>query len=223
MATPRSPRSPFAPRVGARLSEVAPGPDEAASDLALQDAHWRDAALAGERLEFAEVMGARLEHGDLHDTEWYRSSLVDVDADALDLANALFTESQWRRVLVQHSRLTGVSLAGCTIEDADLRHCVVNLANLRFARMRRVSFTDCQLTGTEFVSAELHDVTFTNCDLSEVQFSQARCQQVRLDNCRLDGVRGVDGLRGATIAPVDVLALTHQLAESLGIRVEELP
>lgn len=221
MSTTAGPRPPHAPRLGGTLASASPSLAELGDDFVLQDAAWCDAALGGERVEFAELMSVRLARGDLAGSDWYRCAWVDVDAEALDLANALFTESQWRRITLRHSRLTGVQLAGCTLEDAEVRDCVVDLANLRFTTLRRVAFVDCQLRGIEFTSAELSDVSFSGCDLGEVQFSQARCQRVRLSDCRLDGLRGVDGLRGATIAPLDLGALTLQFAAALGIGIDE--
>lgn len=221
MSSPAGPRQPHTPRLANRLARASPSLDELGDDFVLQDAEWRGAALGGERVEFAELMSVRLAQADLAHSDWYRCSWVDVDADALDLANALFTESQWRRLTLRHSRLTGVQLAACTIEDAEVRDCVVDLANLRFATLRRVAFIGCQLRGVEFTSAQLSDVGFTDCDLAEVQFSQARCQRVHLANCRLDGLRGVDGLRGSTIAPLDLGALTLQFADALGIGISQ--
>lgn len=215
-----APKAPFAPRLSAELAPVAPGPTEFATDLVLEDADWRDAAMAGERAEFAEITTSRLGASDFSGSDWYRSSWIDVDSDGLDLANAQFTECGLRRVALRNGRLTGIGLAGCAIEDTLVSGCVVDLANLRFAKLTRVRFENCSLVGSEFISAPLTDVAFVDCDLSAVQFTQATCRRVRISGCRLDGVRGVEGLRGATIAPVDLTALTHQLAAALGIAVD---
>lgn len=38
--------------------------------------------------------------------------------------------------------------------------------------------------------------------------------------CTMTGMKGIGGLAGATVSPVDLLELTGQLASALGIRIE---
>ena len=216
-----TPRAPTAPRLPARPQPVSPGAGEFADELHLEDAAWHDPALAGESAEFCEVMATRVQGGDWSSTSWYRSSLVDVAIEGTDLANARFEESLWRRVGVRHGRLTGLSLAGCIVEDLAVEGCVANLLNVRFAQLTRVVFSGCPLTGIDLTTAKLTDVVFEDCDLTDAQFSQATCTRVRIDCCRLDGLRGVQSLKGATLAPLDLMALTLQLASALGITIDQ--
>ena len=222
MSSSRSgtPKAPYDPRPGDRLSARAVDAGEFAADLLVEDALIADVALSGESAEFAEIGASRLEGGTLADTDWHRCSLVDVVVDGVDLANARFVESLWRRMRLERCRLTGVVLAGCILEDVTIAGGVLDLTNWRFAQLTRVRFESCTLTGADFLEAQLNDVSFEGCDLSGSQFSQARCRRTRLSGCRLDAVQGVTGLAGATIAPTDLLSLTEQLAEALGIGVD---
>ena len=219
-ARKNEPKPPHDLRLGETLRPRTVGSEEFAGDLIIEDAVIADLALAGEAAEFAEISGSRFTGGSLADTDWHRSSLVDVALEGVDLANSRFVESLWRRVHLDRCRLTGVVLAGCIVEDAVITGSVLDFANLRFAQFTRVRFEGCTLTGADLVEAQLHDVSFEACDLSTVEFSQAHCQRVRIAGCRLDGLRGVGGLAGATIAPTDLLALTDQLAAALGIHVD---
>ena len=222
MAAPRNavPRPPHDPRPGERLTPRDLGVDEFAADLALEDAVIVDVALSGESAEFAELASSRVDRGTLADTDWHRCSLVDLVIDGVDLANARFVESLWRRVRLERCRLTGLVLAGCIVEDVTISSGVLDLSNWRFARLTRVRFDGCTLTGADFAEAHLDDVSFEGCDLSGVQFSQAHCRRTRLTGCRLDGLQGVTGLAGARINPTDLLSLTEQLATALGIGVD---
>lgn len=215
-----APKAPFDPRSGDRLSARSVDVGDFAADLMVEDAVIADVALAGESADFAEISASRFEGGTLADTDWHRCSLVDVVVDGVDLANARFVESLWRRMRLERCRLTGVVLAGCILEDVTFAGGVLDLTNWRFAQLTRVRFEACTLTGADFLEAHLNDVSFEGCDLSGAQFSQARCRRTRLSGCRLDAVQGVTGLAGATIAPTDLLSLTEQLAEALGIGVD---
>ena len=222
MASPRKTdlKTPHDVRLGEALTGRTLAAAEFGGDLMVEDADVADVALEGESAEFAEISGSRFTGGSLADTDWHRSSLVDVVLEGVDLANCRFVESLWRRVRLDRCRLTGVMLAGCIVEDAVITGAVLDLANLRFAQFTRVRFDGCTLTGADLVEARLQDVSFEGCDLSGVEFSQAHCQRVRIAGCRLEGLRGVTGLTGATIAPTDLLSLTEQLAAALGIHVD---
>ena len=50
-------------------------------------------------------------------------------------------------------------------------------------------------------------------------FCSARCAQVDLRGSRLSVARGVEGLAGATVDPVQLIELAPQLAQRLGLRV----
>ena len=215
-----APKPPHDPRTGDRLTPRALTPVAFSADLLIEDCAITDVALAGEAAEFAEITSSRFDGGTLADSDWHRGSLVDLILDGVDLANARFVESLWRRVRLDRSRLTGLVLAGCIIEDVTITGGVLDLTNWRFAQLTRVRFEGCTLTGADFVEAQLQDVSFEGCDLSGVQFGHAHCRRTRLSGCRLDGLQGVTGLAGTIIAPTDLLSLTEQLAAALDIGVD---
>lgn len=213
-------RTPAAPRTPELATEAEITLEQFASDLFLEDAVWNDPQFVGERAEFPELTAVRIRGGQLSNTDWYRGTWADVVVDGVDLANAAFQESAWRRVFADRCRLTGIALAGGQLEDVTITGGVLDLANFRFATFTRVLVEDCVLTGSEFTNADLTDVTFSNCDLSGTEFSQVRCHRVRFAGCALEGLRGVEYLRGAVVAPVDLMSLTSQLAGALGITVD---
>nr|WP_239579027.1 pentapeptide repeat-containing protein [Microlunatus panaciterrae] len=136
-----------------------------------------------------------------------------------DLANAEFTESGWQRLLVERSRLTGLQLAGCTVQNVRFVDDVIDLSNWRFAKLARVVFERCSLTGSDWNTARLENVLFDSCDLTDAQFSSATTSRTRFQQCTLDGLRGVASLSGSVIDPVNVVDLSLQLAAALGITI----
>lgn len=193
--------------------------DELGSDALVEDALLAQPAWAQVDAEFADLMGVRVEGGTLAGSRWYRSSFVDTVLDGVDLANAVFEECGLRRVELVRCRLTGVDLSGCQLEDVTLRGCTLDLANLRFAVLTRVRLEECSLASADLLGGTLTDVVMADCGLRETDANQATCTRVRLERCELDGLKGVTALRGATIDPLDLLALTDQLATALGITI----
>jgi uncharacterized protein YjbI with pentapeptide repeats len=127
---------------------------------------------------------------------------------------------------MRRSRLVGCRMTGFTwseglIEDTTFRACALDLAALRFTRLKRVTFEDCVLRDADFQDGRLEGVRYLDCDLTKAGFLSARCRDVELRGCRLDDLRGIEGLRGAAVAWDDIVALAPALAAALGIRLLE--
>ncbi|MGH3504663.1 MAG: pentapeptide repeat-containing protein, partial [Nocardioidaceae bacterium] len=105
------------------------------------------------------------------------------------------------------------------VQNLLVEECAADLANMRFAKLKNVAFEGCKLTGTDWTSAHLDGARFTDCDLSGAQFSQVNVIAARFERCTLDGVNGVSSLAGAVIDPANLLDLSHQLADALGITI----
>ena len=60
---------------------------------------------------------------------------------------------------------------------------------------------------------------FVDCDLSRTDFRGARLQSCELRGVRLDGMAGVERLRGAALPMLDVIDNAATLAAALGLRL----
>jgi uncharacterized protein YjbI with pentapeptide repeats len=85
--------------------------------------------------------------------------------------------------------------------------------------MERVWFERCELTEADFLDADLREVRFVDCDLSRADFRGARLRSCELRGVRLDGMQGVERLRGAAMPMLDVIGNAATLATALGLRV----
>ena len=83
--------------------------------------------------------------------------------------------------------------------------------------MSAAHFDSCDLARADWTAARLEDVAFTSCDLSDANFERVACTQVDLRGARLDGVSGAGSLRGAVIAPDQLIGLAAGLADAVGI------
>jgi hypothetical protein len=60
-------------------------------------------------------------------------------------------------------------------------------------------------------------VRFLDCDLRGAAFHRAQVTESELRRCRLDGIEGVEGLRGAAMELEQLVELAPTLAQALGI------
>ncbi len=56
--------------------------------------------------------------------------------------------------------MTGIQLNECELRDILFEDTRLDLANLRMARLERVTFRDCSLTEADFADADLASVRF---------------------------------------------------------------
>lgn len=153
------------------------------------------------------------------------ASLVDVTLRDCDLANVDGRRAHVTRVVAERCRATGVMLMQSRLRDVVVRDCRADLGTFAQATLERVVFEDCVLRDTSFASARLHSVAFVDCDLHGTDFEGARCSRVELRGCRLEGLRGIEGLRGAKLRWTDLMESATVLATALGLGVidEEAP
>lgn len=221
MTPPARPKPPTAPRLQALTPVSSLGSDGVTDDDVLLELDVADVFLDAHAVEFVELGACHLRGGSMADSSWYKCQWHDLRLDGIDLANAGFEQAGWRRITANGCRLTGIDLADSTCEDLDISHGVLDEASFRMASLRRVRFTGTRMAGVDFANARASDVEFIDCDLSGAHFDHFRAERVRFENCRLDGLRGVDGLRGTSIATLDLFTLTAQLAAALGITLED--
>jgi uncharacterized protein YjbI with pentapeptide repeats len=120
-------------------------------------------------------------------------------------------------VVVDGGRLTGFQVV-----EADLRDCVwrasgADMATFRHARLAHVTFEGCSMREADFSGMRGEHVRFLDCDLRGATFRDAELTGSELRRCRLDGIEGVEGLRGAALELEELVGLAPALARALGI------
>lgn len=143
--------------------------------------------------------------------------LVDAVVEGREWSNLRVLRLSLRRVELRLCRLTGTELAESMLEDVTFRECRLDFAGLRFAKLERVVFSDCRMADCDFGGAMLEDVLFERCELREADFSAAKAKRVELRGCDLEGLRGVESLRGVRMPWNDVLQNAPLFAAALGI------
>ena len=128
-------------------------------------------------------------------------------------------ELSLRRVVVTGARLTGVQWTRGRIADTVFRDCRIDLATFAGTTFERTTFDRCLRGQSDFREALLRSVRFDRCDLTEADLAGVRIDRCELRGCALDGVAGLERLRGAAMPWADVVGHAGLLAAALGIRV----
>jgi uncharacterized protein YjbI with pentapeptide repeats len=168
-------------------------------------------SLETSRLEACEVSSSKLRQATFSDV---------ILSDCL-LFGSDFDGAGWQRVEVKRGLFSGVVLTDMSLRDVKFSGVKVNLANFRTSKLRDVAFIDCALTDADFQSAELTNVSFSGCDLSGTDFSGVTCSKVDLRSSEIATIRGVTSLRGVTISRPQLITLSQNFANELGIIITD--
>ena len=192
------------------------GPPEIAGGVA----KWEGVRVEGTPAEVAATGRAAFFDCDLDGLslagERIELRLVDCTATALDLANTELPGLELTCSVLRDSRLVGAALGG-VFRDVVVTDSLLDLASLRMCKLSRCEFRECSLAEAGLYAAELESVLFDGCDLTAADFSGATLATSELRRCEMQGIRGVEALRGARIPLADLLPITPLLADALGI------
>ena len=178
-----------------------------------------DLRLAGQVADDAAFLACRLERCDLDGLSMRRARVAeclvaDMHAASLDVA-----ESVWRDSLVTGPRLGAMSASGATWSSVRIRGGKLNFVDLTTACLTNVVFEACEIGELDLADAELRIVRFVGSSIDELTVAGARLTEVDLSGATLRAIRGIDGLRGATISPGQLVDLAPLLADHIGLRV----
>ena len=167
------------------------------------------------RLRESELRGVVLEPGNVPGL-----TLADVIMRDCGLSNVDGREGRLARVEVHSSQLVGFGLSGGDVRDLRVLDSSLQLASFAAATLRNVVFERVNLAEASFMHARLEAVAFVDCRLEGADFRHAKVAGCAIRGASLDGVLGVESLRGLRMPWPDVLASAGALAAALGIDVE---
>ncbi|NYH80736.1 uncharacterized protein YjbI with pentapeptide repeats [Actinopolyspora biskrensis] len=186
---------------GALLTGPPPDPEDerVVADVGLTASRWSSGRLTGRRFR--------------------RLRCVDVVFANCDLSGVVLENSGLRRVEFRECRMSGTVLAGTRMEDVLFLRCKLDTANPRMIAGDRLEFLDSELGRADFHEAALKRTGIHDSDLSGADFSGADSRGLRLHGSRLHDIKGAGDLRGATIAPDQLVDVSTALFAASGIAV----
>lgn len=168
----------------------------------------RESELRGVALDAGNVPGMRL---------------ADVVLRDCGLSNVDAREGAMTRVAMHRSQLVGFGFTRGEVHDLRIADSSLQLASFASATLTNVVFERVNLAEASFMHARLESVAFIECRLEGADFREARVKACAISGASLDGVLGVESLRGLRMPWPDILESAGALAAALGIDVDVGP
>jgi uncharacterized protein YjbI with pentapeptide repeats len=202
-----------------QLERITLTPDDAADGESWEEVELVDTALPGIDARALGFMEARFERVDLSGAKLPNLFLSECELDRCDLSNAVAHAGSMRRVTCAGGRLTGMRWTSGEVRDTKFADCRADLASFERTGLSSVVFEDCNLRDADFRAARMEAVAFRRCDLTGADISGARLGGCSMEGCQIDGLTGVDRLRGVAMPWPDILAAAGVFAGEIGVRL----
>ena len=196
--------------------------DDVADGESWEDVVVVNTALPGIDARSLGFVESRLETTDLSGAKLTALFLSDCELIRCDLSNAVLRGASARRTKVDGGRLTGLSWTAGELTGTTFSECRADLATFEGTKFDRVVFENCDLREADLRQCRFQSVAFRGCDLSRAELGNARFGgDCEMSGCTLEGLRGVDRLRGVAMPWPDILAAAGIFAGELGVRLLE--
>jgi len=148
-----------------------------------------------------------------------RFDASDCDFRACNFTASKFPESSWHRVSIDGARCSGLQITNGVLKNVDFKNCKLEMVNFRFSHLENVGFEDCVINDVDFYDARLKNVEFVNCTINKVTFASARMMSVDISKSFVEGINGINSLRGVTMSYDQLMQLAPAFAAEAGIKI----
>jgi uncharacterized protein YjbI with pentapeptide repeats len=194
------------------------GPDGDHDTVHFAATRIMDADARGTRFLDCAFTGGVLEGGSLRG-----SRFLNVWADELRVVGTDLADTEWRDAALLGSVIAATPLSGARLRRVTFRGCKLDGVNFRGAGLTDVVFENCLLREADFAGASLTRTSFPGSQLTSTVLAGAALDRADLRGATLDITIEAGSLRGAIIAPSQLVELAPLLAEAMGITVEPSP
>jgi uncharacterized protein YjbI with pentapeptide repeats len=147
--------------------------------------------------------------------------LADVVLSNCDLSNVDGREGSLVRAEIRACRLVGFALGGGMVRDVRVVDSALALSSFAYVGLRNVIFDRVNLREVSFMNARLQGVEFLDCQLEGADFRGVKLSSCAIRGSTLDGILGVESLKGLVMPWAEVLSSAAALAAAIGITIEE--
>ena len=131
----------------------------------------------------APILPAALEPQEL--TRIDGAELESCRLDACALANQSGDRARFDGVRIVGGTLSATKLTHLTWVDVLCEKCDLSMIEWHEAKLTRVEFRECRVTGAKLATGELDHVRFVECQLDYASFSEARLRESSFEGCQL--------------------------------------
>lgn len=197
--------------------------DATGDDLGVDDEceaeRFIDIDLTGRDLMGIKFAECELENVGLHEADLRGARFVETRISRTNSPILSAPLSTWRDVAIDQSRIGSGELFESNWRSVRFSHCKLGYLNFRSAELTDVEFVDCAIDELDLGGAKATRVALAGTSIGSLDVSRANLVDVDLRGAEFSSIRGVDGLRGATITELQLAELAPMIASHLGIRV----
>jgi uncharacterized protein YjbI with pentapeptide repeats len=191
-----------------------------ASEDSIVGVHIEDTWLTSDELgkkSIAESLMTKAVFSELNVT---RFDIHDCEFKGCTFTAAKFPESTWNRISISGTRCSGLQITNGIIKNVEFKNSKLEIVNFRFSQLENVYFEGCALDDVDFYEARLKNVEFVNCTINKVTFAKAKMVNVDISQSAVEGINGINSLRGVTMSHDQLLQLAPEFAAEAGIKIK---
>jgi len=181
--------------------------------------HFAVLDLEGQTADDAAFLGCRLERCGLDGVSMRRARVSECLLDEIHATSLDAADTVWRDSLMTVRRVGALLTIGATWSSVRVRGGRLDLVDLSGAKMAGVAFDGCSIGELDLGTAEARDLTLEGCQIELLDVTGARLVRADFTGAAIGAVKGVEGLRGASISASQMVDLAPQMAAHLGIKV----
>lgn len=217
MAGPVAPK--IAPFTLAELDDGAP--DEITTGETYDRVRFAEPTVKGRDLSGVTFSECELAGWEVRDAVFTESAFLETRISALFATGFRASRSTFRQVEVDDARIGAVELMDSKLRSVVFTGVRLGFVNLRGAALTDVVFRECVLDGIDAGDATLTRVAFEDCRAAEIDLTRAKLKDVDLRGLQVERIRGLEGIAGATMSHLQVVALSEVFAAHLGVHVTD--
>lgn len=185
--------------------------------------HFAGLDFEGQAADDAAFLGCRFERCGLGGVSMRRARVAECLVEDLQASSLDVADSTWRDSLLTVRRVGALMATGASWASVRVRGGRLDLVDLSGAKLHGVAFEGCVIGELDLGTCEARGLTFEDCEIELLDVTGARLFAADLTGAAIGAVKGVAGLRGATVTPAQLVDLAPQLAAHLGLRVRTEP
>jgi uncharacterized protein YjbI with pentapeptide repeats len=183
--------------------------------------HFAGLDFAGQVADDAAFLGCRLERCGLDGVSMRRARISETLLEELHATSLDAADSVWRDTLVTVQRVGALLATGAAWSSVRLRGGRLDLVDLSGAKLHGVTLEGCIIGELDLGGVEARNLTLDGCEIEVLDATGARLVGADLTGAAVGAIRGVAGLRGATITSAQLVDLAPQLAAHVGLKVRD--
>lgn len=176
---------------------------------------------AGQKADDATFLGCRVERCVLDGVSMRRAHVAECRIDELAAASLDAADSVWRDALITVRRVGALLATGASLTSVRMRGGRLDLVDLSGAKLATVAFEGCAIGELDLGTVEARDLTLEGCEIELLDLTGAHLVRADFTGAAVGSVRGIAGLRGATITSGQLIGLAPLMADQLGIKIRE--